>query len=717
MQSPTESNATSAFDLQLEDGGTVYAESFAESVRPPALVDIDTWADENRILSGKASSEPGPWRTDRVPFAREIMKELSVSSSTTEIVFKKATQIVGTEIILNWAGYVIDYAPAAMMIVWPTSNTGKRNSKQRLSPLIDETPVLKRKVVPARSRESGNTTLMKEFAGGVLVVAGANSAAELKSMPIKFLAEDEVDEYPDDLDGQGDPGKLAEKRTTNFPRRKIYKCSSPTVKGFSKIDDAYEASDQRRYNVPCPSCHQKQVLVWDQMRWTLKKVLEFVCYECGQTSDGDLVDGDKHICPVCQVETVIEDRNLQERETDELISVFYECVHCQFEIAEYHKTEMLAGGEWIAERPGPDRAAGFHINALYAPLGWYSWREAVKDYIEALVNETLMKVFQNTVLAESYVDKTAERPEVEDVKGMAEAYRIGVVPEGGLMLIASVDVQGNRLEVKLKAWGRGEESWLIDYHVIHGDPDDDSVWSALEEFINKKIPHVGGGELPIVAVGIDSGYKTQRVYNFCRNSKHRHVIPLKGMPNDGRAILGTPNKQDIDYRGERIKQGIKLWTVGTYAAKSQIYGRLKPNVDKETGEILERADRMHFPIGLPDEYYDQLTAESLITLVNKKTGKARREWRKKASDKNEALDLEVYNIATSIYAGIKRVDWDKLEKRLNLKQSDLFNENRDKQQSKPASNDQDDRPVDTPTPAGNKRRANTGRRVRNPGMS
>lgn len=671
MRSPNDSNVNSTFDLQLEDGGYCFTRAFAQSLRPPTLLDVDDWAERNRVVSQKGSPEPGPWRNDRTPYLREIMKELSPSCSTTEIVLKKATQLGGTETMLNWIGCIIDEYPAPTMIVWPTSNTSKRNSKQRITPLIDETPALRRKVQPERMRDSGNTMLMKEFPGGVLSIAGANSAAELKSMPIKYLGEDEVDEFPADLEGQGDPCKLAEKRTTNFARRKIYKCSTPTVQGFSRIDEAYEASDQRRYYVPCHQCGQQQTLHWDQMRWALRKALEYICFGCGAITDGSHVDGDRHTCPACGQEGAVNAQSVIERETDEILSVWYECEHCQAEIGEHHKTRMLEQGEWIAEHPGPDRAAGFWLNALYSPLGWYSWREAVKDYLRARTNEVLMKVFTNTVLAESYVDKTAERPDLDDVKGMAEAYRIGVVPSGGLLLIASVDVQGNRLEVKLKAWGRGEESWLVEYHVIHGDPDDDEPWQALEEYINRSFPHVSGAALKIVAAGIDSGYKPQRVYDFCRRSKHRHAIPVKGMANEGRAILGGPSKQDINYKGERIKDGIKLWPVGTHAAKTLVYGRLKPKLDPATGATVERSDRMHFPVGLPDEYYEQLTVESLVTFYNA-NGQARREWRKKANDRNEALDLEVYNNATAIYAGLKRIDWDKLEQRLNLRQAGLF---------------------------------------------
>lgn len=683
-----ESNEILALGLQeLEDGGKCFARAFASELKPAAIKTVSEWADENRIVSQKGSSEPGSWRTDRTPYLREIMDELSENSSATDIVFKKGTQVGGTECGLNWIGYIIDYVPGPTMIIWPTSNTGKRNSKQRLTPLIDESPVLSKRISKARSRDSGNTTMMKEFAGGVLVVAGANSAAELKSMPIKNLFADEIDEYPRDVDNQGDPIELAKKRTSNFPRKKRLYVSSPTVEGFSRIDDLWKESDQRRFYVPCPECKKTQWLKFGQMRWELRKTLEYICFKCGMVSDGELVGGDSHCCPECHIEDKINKHNLVEKETDELIRVWYECEHCESQISEHHKTPMLDAGEWIAENAGPDRAAGFHLSSLYSPIGWYSWREAVKDHLKALVNEILKKVFRNTVEAETYIDESAETPDTEEVKDLTEAYRPGIVPDGGLLLIASVDVQANRLEVKLKAWGRNEESWLVEYHVIYGDPDDDDTWKSLDDYLLKHFPHEHGSELRIAATGIDSGYKSQRVYDFCRKRARRHVIALKGMPGDGRPILGSPTQQDINFKGKKIKKGVKLWPVGTFTAKSLIYGRLKKRFDDEGVEI-SRDDQMHFPkVGLPEDYFEQLTVERVVTFYDK-TGQARRAWCKKPNDRNEAFDLEVYNNATAIYAGVKRKNWDAIEEKLNIVQRDLFNQKQTEQVESSADDDE-----------------------------
>ena len=262
----------------------IYYAAAAAGARPDPLLTISQWADKYRKLSQRASAEPGPWRTDRTPYLREIMDCLSPSSTVERVVFMKGAQIGGTECGNNWIGYVIHQSPGPMMAVQPTVEMAKRNSKQRVDPLIEESDVLRDLVQSPRSRDSGNTVLSKEFPGGVLVMTGANSAVGLRSMAARFLFLDEVDAYPGDVEGEGDPVNLAMARTRTFARRKVFLCSTPKITGMSRIEAAYEESDQRRYWVPCPICREFQVLKFAQLRWpkghTEKTV--YVCEHCGQ---------------------------------------------------------------------------------------------------------------------------------------------------------------------------------------------------------------------------------------------------------------------------------------------------------------------------------------------------------------------------------------------------------------------------------------------------
>src|SRR5438552_7394144 len=221
------------------------ASAFGQGVAPEPLLNVSAWADQHRFLSSTAAAEPGRWRTARTPCLREIMDCPSPSHPAERVVVMAGAQIGKTECGNNWIGYVIHRSPGPMLMVQPTVEVAKRVSKQRLAPMIESTPVLRARVAEARSRDSGNTVQVKEFEGGLLIITGANSGAGLRSMPIRFLFMDEVDEYPGDVDGQGDPIALAEKRTSTFARRKIFLTSTPTIKGLSRIDREYLASDRR----------------------------------------------------------------------------------------------------------------------------------------------------------------------------------------------------------------------------------------------------------------------------------------------------------------------------------------------------------------------------------------------------------------------------------------------------------------------------------------
>jgi phage terminase large subunit GpA-like protein len=619
--------------------------TFAEAIAPDPDRTIDQWADEKRVLPPETSAEPGPWRTDRVPFTREIMQALSPIDPCQEVTFVAGTQVSKTETGNNFIGFIMDEAPGPAMMVLPTSNTGKRSSRTRLAKMIESTPSLRGKISDS-SRDKTNSATMKEFPGGVLVIAGANSAAELKSMPVRYLFEDEVDEYPDDVDGQGPADELAEKRTDTFVRKKIFRTSTPTEKGRSKIWRHWERSDQRQYHVPCPHCGHEQTLVWDQMRWETRKVYEVTLADSGE---------------IHEVEASTE--GAVERDTGELIDVWYECGACQARIEEYEKTEMLERGRWIAANP-VSRRRGYHLNALYSPVGWFAWRQAVEKRLEADRDPTkfLLKVWTNTVLAEAYAD-TGDQASALELKARAESYALKTVPAGGLMLTAGADIQANRIEVKVKAWGRGEESWLVDYQVIHGDTESAEVWERAAAYLHEtKFMHEYGVPMKVVAAAFDTGYRTQTAYDFCRRYRHRNYIAVKGVSRPGKSILGRPSAQDVTHRGVTIKGGVQLWPVGVDTGKARIYGRLKI--------LAPGPGCMHFPLGLPDEYYEGLIAERLVTKFVR--GYAVRVFELDAGVRNEPLDTENYSYAAALYAGVSRLNWDKLEATLKASAGDLF---------------------------------------------
>lgn len=617
-----------------------YKDHYADAICPPPVMPIAEWADKYRRLPEKASPEPGLWKTDRVPFMREIMEVLSPESDIEFVDLMKGTQIAGTEVGLNLVLYTIDHDPTSMMIVVPTLGMGKRFSRQRLKASIDVMPKVKAKIADERSRDSSNTMLEKDFDGGYLVIAGAESAAGLRSAPIGVLVLDEKDAYPLDVEGEGDPEQLAIKRTQNYKgRRKVYGNSTPTTEGVSRIEKGFTRGDQRYYHVPCPHCGTKQKLVWAQIKW---------------------------------------DKRLPREQQPE--SVYYECIGCHEPIREHHKAFMLADGEWVPENPlAPRNRRSYHISSLYSPLGWYSWVDAVTDWLAAQGNVELLKTFLNTVLAELWKE-SVNNVDARALQQRAEAYPLGTVPKKGLVLIAAVDTQDDRLECFVYAVCRAEEMWLVDYAVFYGDPGvlpelcldsaevpegQKSPWDELNDWLLKDWPHASGAAMNVEGYAVDTGgHYTNAVYQYVRHHQRFGAIAVKGASVGGKPILGRPKYVDIDWRGRIYKRGVQLFLVGTDTGKDTIYNRFNAEAREGPGVI-------HFPDSLPFEIFEQLTAEKKHRKYKK--GYAVYEWVNPSGMRNEALDCLNYVLAVAQKLGLHRYSkdrWERLER--SLAEIDLF---------------------------------------------
>jgi phage terminase large subunit GpA-like protein len=574
----------------------------AELILPDPVISLSDWSDKYRVLSITSSAEAGRWRTDRTPYLREIMDALSNNSPYREVIFMKGSQIGGTEAGMNWISYVIDNSPGPMLVVQPNELLAKRFSKQRLDALVRDTPRLRGKIRTKKSRDSSNTSVMKEFDGGILMITGANAAPGLRSMPIKNLFLDEIDGYPQDVDGEGDPVSLAEKRTSTFPRRKVFKVSTPTFENRSRIKFAFDSSDQRFFHVPCPHCQGYQRIMWEQIKW-----------EEGNFASAHMV-----------------------------------CIHCERKISESNKTKMLAQGRWVAENPKAQKGiAGFHLSALYSPVGWYSWALAAFEWTEAQKSESKLRVFINTVLGETWKLK-GEAPEWRILYDRREGYKFNVVPEGGLFLTAGADVQRDRIEIEIVAWGADKQSWSIDYRVILGDTSGERVYQALENVLNETFEvQNSDARLPIRLLAIDSGFNTQSVYNFSRGKAGR-VVPIKGFENQ-QGIVGVPTPVEISYGGRKVPRGTRLWPVGVSTAKAELYGWLRLHPPTNTGESFPPG-YCHFP-EYQDDYFKMLTAEQLS--VKTVRGYRKYFW-EKIRERNEALDARVYARAAAAIVGIDR---------------------------------------------------------------
>jgi len=586
------------------------------SLRFEKELTVSQWADSHRVLSSRASAAPGPWSTDRTPYLRGIMDALSASDPVQRVVFMKGAQLGATECGSNWLGYIIDHAPGPLLAVQPTVELSKRLSKQRLQTMIEETPRLRAKIASPRSRDSGNTLFSKEFPGGMMLLTGANSAVGLRSTPCRYIFLDEIDAFPADVEGEGDPCSLAERRSTTFARRKIFMASTPTIKDYSRIETEFLLSDQRRFHVACPSCGTLDWLKWPQLKM----------------------------------------------ENEDPSTVLYECEHCKERYSEAHKTDLLMNGRWIATAEGDGKTAGFHLSSLYSPLGWKSWEEICEDFLKSKHDAPKLKTWVNTILGETWEEDYASKISSNALMERCEHYEPGVMPEGSLVLTGAVDVQDNRLAISMLAW-RGpsecEEGWLIHHQEIYGDPGRPEIWKQLDEIVLREWPHASGVKIRPDIVAIDSGgHFTSEVYQYARERTRQGVIAIKGQSQRNKPAIGRPTKVDINYKGKALKGGALVYPVGSDTIKTTLFSRLKHN---EPGP-----GYLHFHMSTTNEYFDQLTAEKQVMRHNR-GGFAHREWVKKPNARNESLDTLVYSYAAlnCLYMRYdRRSIWDQFAKRL-----------------------------------------------------
>lgn len=574
--------------------------TLVNAVRPPTKLTVSQWANQNLRLSAEDSAEPGQFNTDRAPFQAGIMDAVSETGIHTAIVMSSA-QIGKTVILKAIVGYHVDQDPAPILIMQPTEHMAEAFSKDRLAPMIRDTPCLKHRIADPKSRDSGNSILHKRFNGGHLTMVGSNSPSSLASRPIRVVLCDEVDRYPPSAGTEGDPVNLAIKRTATFWNRRIVLTSTPTIKGVSRIEYAYLNSDQRRYYVPCPHCQHFHHLQWANVHFdaTHPEHAAMACPECGGL------------------------------------------------IEEKHKGGMLARGEWRAENPGVKGIAGFHINELYSP--WRRWADVVTDFLAAKQSPETLKTWINTSLGETW-EEQSEKSDPSSLLSRRENYTTTRLPAGILYLTAGIDCQGDRLEMEVVGWrqdGRDSppESWGVEYQVLRGDPARIEVWNQLDALLKQEWRTEDGRVLRIQAACVDSGgHHTSQVYAFCEARKGRHIYAIKGMPGS-RPIWNHKPAKSQKYRAQ-------VWHVGGETAKDAWYARLKI---QEPGP-----GYCHFPMAYDEHYFDMLTAEQVRTKYSK--GRPVREWFCPKGKRNEALDIRVYAMA-ALHA--RPVNWAALAAHVN----------------------------------------------------
>lgn len=598
------------------DGYIAACQDWAALWRPRVPLSISAWAAAHRRLSGKTAAEPGPWSNERVPYLAAIMDALDRSHPASVVVLAKSTQIGASECALNWIGRTIQEEPASFLALFPSEKGARKWMRTRLNVMIAETPTL-RKLIPLGRKaaslhfgvdwQAENSTLQeKHYPGGVLFTGSANIPEDIASISVAYLLLDEIDRFTQALEDEGDPVDIAERRTANFPRRKIFKISSPTTEETSRVWPSFLASTQDRYHVPCPDCGHMQTLRFANLTWPEGKPKQ----------------------------------------------AMYRCESCAVLFEERHKTEMLRAGEWRADFPEREaEIKGFHINGLYSPIGLGdSWSQHAVAWDRAKGNPIKTQVFMNTRAGEP-VKSGKERVDWQVIKERAEPYKLRTIPQGVLLLSSGTDVQHDRLETVILGHSRGDRISVIDYDIRYGDPTRDDVWRELDDYLARSIDNSFGVPMRITTSAIDSGNWQHEVTNFTRTRRARNIIACKGSSIATRQPIGKPTMVDVNYRGKDQKHGAEQYQIGVSVLKTLIYRRL--NADTEA-TIANR--HFHYSTDLNEEFYRQWAAE----VFDPKAG-----W-VKIYDRNEVLDTIVLAIAAGLHQSMqihkmRDADWVRLE--------------------------------------------------------
>ena len=579
----------------------------ARRLAPPPRLTVSQWADSYRRLSPESSAEPGRWDTSRAEYQRGMMDAIS-DPRIERVVFMTSARVGKTQGINNCIGFHIHQDPAPILMVLPTVDRAEEWADDEFDPMIRDSPALRAILGERKSRGAKQIRTRRQFPGGRLWMVGANAPSALAAKTVRVVLCDEVDRFPASAGDEGDPVTLAEKRSDTIWNRKIILSSTPTARGTSRIEAAYEASDKRRFWVPCPDCGHMQTLRWPQVRWP---------------------DGRPE-------------------------EALYHCEDCGAGWDDAARWGAVRRGEWRAEAEFRG-TAGFHLNELYS--SFRKLAETARAFWAAKDKPEALKVWINTALGETTQEK-GEAPDWQRLYDRRETWEPGTIPAGGLFLTAGADVQRDRIEVSVWAWGFDRQSWLVEHRVIDGNPFEQAVWTKLADFLGREWTADNGRAMGVAMTAVDSGdgMTTAEVYDFVRRFGRGRAIAVKGQDRLDQTV-GRPS--DVQYQRRGAQHAMKVFPVGVSRLKGETYGWLR--LEKPTDE-----SGQDFPPGyihLPthaagQEFCEQLTAEQLMSRVGK-NGIRKLEWVLHRA-RNEALDCRVYARAAAIVAGAEQLemqDW------------------------------------------------------------
>lgn len=600
----------------------------ARGLRVRVPLGVAECAGKYRRLSAKEGSEAGKYDVGRTPPLLAVHEALDERHPAEIVDFLKPTQIGGTTIAQNLLLWTILESPATCMVLLPTEKLGLRWVRAKFRPMVRATPALRRVVSigTRKKRSDDDDSTMTEIHCGMtmILVASANIGSDLRMIPFRRLIFDEIDEYPSEIPGQGDPVAIAMERFNAYKgRRKCFRTSTPTDDS-SRIAKGYAASSRGEYFVPCPHCGGMQTLDWANLKYT-------------PTSDED---------------------------PESCNDAAYVCIACGVCIEERHKTEMLRRGQWRHRRPELcNTHIGFKLNCLYTPLGLGDrWQDNARLYEKAKKDPAKLRTFENTRLAIVHTGSNIKL-EAADLKRRTLPYKLRTIPSGVLLLTAGVDVQFDRVEVKILGWSRDEKLTVVDYTVLPGSPTGTEVWEDLVEYIARPMLNSFNVAMRVECTLVDSGNWQHEVTNFTRGRKRDRIFASKGSTLTARQPIGRPTMVDVKYRGKVDQRGAEQYQIGVHTLKKTLFARLR--ADALVADRAEKENRMvsadelavRFSCELDDDYFDQLTAEKYDAELGRFMN---------IRERNESLDTMVLAMAAGMHHSIavhkyRELDWQRRE--------------------------------------------------------
>jgi phage terminase large subunit GpA-like protein len=615
----------------LASGYETFWNAAIDGLNPEPTLSTTEWSVSHAVVpKATGAAEPGPWRMSRTPLAECLLDALSDGSPYTKIVARIPSQMFKTQVFLNWICEIVDQRPANVLVFEPDGNVAKRVSA-RVDHAFKETRRLEGKVHTSRARDEKNTIQTKGFTGGAVHIQTVNSPSAMAEIAAQFVILDEISRYPGDVGGEGRPDKVVAGRMTTFgDRAKMFVCSTPVAQGEDVIDELYDEGTQSVVEISCPHCKEWFVPAWEMMKWEADYSQVWL------------------VCPVSGCLIVEEDK----------------------------ANFLKKGGFRILNRfEGETNTFSFWFEAILGPYGWAGWKMLAQAYDKAAKalkagDSSGMQAFHNIRLARSY-KVTGELLDWEILfeRSRLEKRPIRVVPIGGLVCGMTVDVQIDRLEYQIVAVGRNEESWLVDYGVIDGDPVQGEVWEELTKLRRRPLQHACGTMVRIEGCVVDSSYLSHFVYQYARQHDRERVFAIKGNGEPYKPVLGGKNQLDVKVNGI-ADSGPKcwVWSIGTTVAKDIVAGRLA--LTQPGPGCIHLAD------WVDQAYCKQLSSEE--RKIVKYKGKEVSRWERVAGKPpNEKWDLWQYHVFFTQALGLHKWrahDWDRVEAVVQPATHDLFAE-------------------------------------------